>query len=228
MGFFAGGTATEGELLKRIKFDSSVDTGITYQGGAAPEIETSTGRRILTCNGGKYLTIDNFESVYGADIIATGKMTVSFWFKADSGQTLTLNEFQSLWGKSPYRNSNMLILDTRQHWGAEYRLNPGLYAMGTASNSFTLSAGGIPLGTGTPNPAYGAWHHISMVYTGTDIEIYIDGNLAASNFENGGTPSSLSAVMANGVAFAVGHNPAYTGTVAFKGKSVIFISTIKL
>ena len=145
-------------------------------------------------------------------------MTVSFWFKADSGQTLTLNEFQSLWGKSPYRNSNMLILDTRQHWGAQYRLNPGLYAMYTASNSFTLSAGGIPLGTGTPNPAYGAWHHISMVYTGTDIEIYIDGNLAASNFENGGTPSSLSAVMANGVAFAVGHNPAYSGTVAFKGK----------
>lgn len=218
MGFFAATATDEGELLKRIKFDSSEDTGITYVGGASPEVETSSGRRVLDCTGGKYLTIDNFESTLGAQIASTGKMTVSFWFKADTGQNLSLNEFQCLWGKSPYRNTNMLILDTRQHWGAQYRLNPGLYALYTASNGFTLSAGGIPLGTGSPNPGYGAWHHISMVYTGTDIEIYIDGNLAASNFENGATPSSISAVMANGVAFAVGHNPAYSGTVSFKGK----------
>ena len=167
-------------IIAEFDFEEGMD-GVTSYGTPVYSVQTIAGkeRKVINVSGGQ-LRADNLIADYVANRQSTDKMTISFWFKHNGGDSWIISDMFGVGGgvQSYFR----LTLDGR--FDSTVRINVGLRAF----NEWYLPSGGIHW-NGIPMQGYptshGTWHHVSMVYDETmengagqfigDITLYIDG-----------------------------------------------------
>jgi gliding motility-associated-like protein len=123
----------------------------------------------------------------------SGNISVEAWIKPASGGTNIQNVISKSTSSGVGSNTGYIFPRTDDNWGN--------------FNGY-LHIGGLWRSVSSPYPTDGLFHHLAMTYDGTNIRLYLDGNLVKTQAQTG-------TIATNTNSLALGNQPGFTEL--FKG-----------